>query len=361
MSISNTISSITFICDGVQTVFPANDFYILQKQDIVVYLENTTTGNVSTLVLDTDYSVTISGQSFSITTVQTYANTYKLIVQRNLEFLQPAEFSPYTGVNASVLNVCLDRLTMFCQELEKAISSKIGLAVSSALENIVVQEGPGKFLKWKTDGSGIEAVGISGTGAFAAGDGIDITDNTISLDVNSLVEKTIIDINNDFLPVFDNNTGLDKKIKLAKLNDPAASFVTVSANTTLPNERVLTAGTGITLNDAGAGGNLTLNSFIKAACIVDMYALNVGGGTALLASYNVTSVTSSGSGYVSVNFATPFPSAIYGGHATCADNGTTGVFFTGKPESSSKWTGFAMTDAGALANPPFVLFTFYSF
>jgi len=40
----------------------------------------------------------------------------------------------------------------------------------------------------------------------------------------------------------------------------AASYITVNAETKLPNERILTAGTGITLTDAGAGGALTINS-----------------------------------------------------------------------------------------------------
>jgi hypothetical protein len=38
----------------------------------------------------------------------------------------------------------------------------------------------------------------------------------------------------------------------------AATYVTVTSETKLPNERKITAGTGITLTDGGAGGNLTI-------------------------------------------------------------------------------------------------------
>ena len=38
----------------------------------------------------------------------------------------------------------------------------------------------------------------------------------------------------------------------------AASYITVNAETKLPNERILTAGSGITLTDAGSGGSLTI-------------------------------------------------------------------------------------------------------
>lgn len=40
----------------------------------------------------------------------------------------------------------------------------------------------------------------------------------------------------------------------------AAAFVTLATDATLTSERVLTAGTGISMVDAGAGGNLTINA-----------------------------------------------------------------------------------------------------
>ena len=45
----------------------------------------------------------------------------------------------------------------------------------------------------------------------------------------------------------------------------AASYVTVNAERRLPNERVLTAGTGITLVDGGAGGDITITSTAESA------------------------------------------------------------------------------------------------
>lgn len=38
-----------------------------------------------------------------------------------------------------------------------------------------------------------------------------------------------------------------------------AQYVTLAANGTLTNERILTAGTGITISDGGAGGNVTIS------------------------------------------------------------------------------------------------------
>jgi hypothetical protein len=45
---------------------------------------------------------------------------------------------------------------------------------------------------------------------------------------------------------------------------PAADYVTLSTDGGLSNERVLTAGTGISLTDGGAGGNLTIANTVAA-------------------------------------------------------------------------------------------------
>ena len=39
-----------------------------------------------------------------------------------------------------------------------------------------------------------------------------------------------------------------------------ASYVTLGTNVDLTNERVLTAGTGISITDGGAGGNVTIDA-----------------------------------------------------------------------------------------------------
>jgi hypothetical protein len=48
-----------------------------------------------------------------------------------------------------------------------------------------------------------------------------------------------------------------------------ATYVTLSTNPTLTNERVLTAGSGITVTDGGAGGNVTIASTVTSGAPVD--------------------------------------------------------------------------------------------
>jgi len=59
-----------------------------------------------------------------------------------------------------------------------------------------------------------------------------------------------------------------------------ATYITVTSNTKLPSERVLTAGTGITLTDAGAGGALTIaSSGQNAVGPTGSIQFQLGGGT----------------------------------------------------------------------------------
>ena len=59
----------------------------------------------------------------------------------------------------------------------------------------------------------------------------------------------------------------------------AASYITVGAERRLPNERVLTAGTGITLVDTGAGGAITVNAAgANASGSVGALQLQAGAG-----------------------------------------------------------------------------------
>lgn len=48
-----------------------------------------------------------------------------------------------------------------------------------------------------------------------------------------------------------------------------AQYVTLAADSTLTNERVLTAGTGITVTDAGAGGNVTVATSAILPTVID--------------------------------------------------------------------------------------------
>tara|TARA_R100000008_G_scaffold60856_3_gene38299 strand:- start:3767 stop:5737 length:1971 start_codon:yes stop_codon:yes gene_type:complete len=72
-----------------------------------------------------------------------------------------------------------------------------------------------------------------------------------------------------------------------------ATYITVTANSKLPNERVLTAGSGITIDDAGAGNSITIASTAQSAAGSGaQLQLNAGSGN-FGASANLTFLSGS--------------------------------------------------------------------
>lgn len=92
-----------------------------------------------------------------------------------------------------------------------------------------------------------------------------------NIKISDLPDVTLpLDAPNVFLEVQATEAGEDVSRRVsAQLLQTAigldASFVTVGLNAALPNERVLTGGTGITLVDGGAGSTLTIDAVVPPA------------------------------------------------------------------------------------------------
>lgn len=145
-----------------------------------------------------------------------------------------------------------------------------------------------------------------------------------------------------------------------------SQYVTLATDGTLTNERVLTAGNGIALTDAGAGSTITVAADSASDTVDGVIEIAVqseqetGSSTTLAvtpgrqhfhpsaakawvqfnsagtvaASYNITSVTDSGTGGWTVNIATDFSSASYG-VATSVENSTTRIMMLGTPTAGT--------------------------
>ena len=73
-----------------------------------------------------------------------------------------------------------------------------------------------------------------------------------------------------------------------------ATYITVNPETKLPNERVLTAGTGITIADSGAGGAITITSTVAGAAGPTGSLQFQQGAGSFTGSANLTFLSSSG-------------------------------------------------------------------
>ena len=94
--------------------------------------------------------------------------------------------------------------------------------------------------------------------------GLNHSAGTLKVDIDSQTDISTNAHSNDTLLIYDDDAGVLKKIRVNNLQTasaapPGAQYVTLTADGTLSNERVLTAGDGITKTDNGAGSTVVLD------------------------------------------------------------------------------------------------------
>jgi hypothetical protein len=95
-----------------------------------------TTGGVeTTLVLNTDYTVTLnadqdSNPGGSVTTGIALAVNYTLIIASNVAYLQPVDLQNLGGFYPEVINDALDKLTILVQQLQEQVTRSLKLPIS---------------------------------------------------------------------------------------------------------------------------------------------------------------------------------------------------------------------------------------
>ena len=122
MTISSETNKIVYACDNSTTEFPYT-FKIIENNDLLVTLYNEDTYEETTLVLDTDYTVTGAGVETggNVTTVSTYDTTYKLIIQRNVGYLQETDYVNNEDLDADTLENSFDTMVMMIQQLKETV------------------------------------------------------------------------------------------------------------------------------------------------------------------------------------------------------------------------------------------------
>lgn len=108
-------------------------FYFLADAELAVTYTNAS-GNDTLLTLDVDYTVAGAGDEDggTITTTQAYAAGGKLVILRDVEFVQPIEYTDGDGFPAKTHERGLDRLTMLAQQLREVSNRTLRFAPSDS-------------------------------------------------------------------------------------------------------------------------------------------------------------------------------------------------------------------------------------
>ncbi len=126
MTISSETFKMIYTCDGSTTVFPYT-FKIFEDGDLEVILYTIADGTETTLTLTTHYTISGAGDASggNVTTVASYANTYKIIIRRSLDLTQETDYVANDPFAAETHEDALDKLTMIVQQQQEALDRTI--------------------------------------------------------------------------------------------------------------------------------------------------------------------------------------------------------------------------------------------
>ena len=164
MTISTTISRESFTGDGSTTVFTFNYKHSVETEIKCTHVDNST-GVESTLVLNTDYTVTGAGAASgtvtfpkSGSTYSTLASTEKIVVYRDTSLTQEVDYVDNDDFPAETHEGALDKLTSIQQEIQDALDrsykfSKTTTDAGTVEITATATERASKLLAYDTSGN----------------------------------------------------------------------------------------------------------------------------------------------------------------------------------------------------------------
>lgn len=162
MAIETTVNRWDFVGNGIWTQAHFTGL-VFNAADLVVK-QTTPGGVVTTLVLNSQYTVTNNYPlpGGDIVFSSPFPDQYKLAVIRRLDLKQSTGFRNQGAFFAELHEDAFDRLTMIAQQHDEQIGRAPSLKESSTYKNLTVDDPiASQYLRWKSDLSGIESVGIS--------------------------------------------------------------------------------------------------------------------------------------------------------------------------------------------------------
>lgn len=132
MTVSSTTSRVDYTGNGSTTAF-AVPFYFLDNTHLLVLSTVISTGVSTTLVLNTDYTVSGAGvpSGGTVTVTAAPSSGVKLSILRNIPLTQLVDYQPNDPFPANTHEMALDKLTMEMQQLSEAQSRALTLSQST--------------------------------------------------------------------------------------------------------------------------------------------------------------------------------------------------------------------------------------
>lgn len=168
MTVSSEIKRKDYSGDGATVSFPT-EFRFLDNSHLKVILSIDATGVEAEQTLDSDYSVTGSGEDSGGTVLMVVAPATgeTLTIKRNVPLTQGIDYVENDPFPASAHENGLDKLTMLVQQLQEEVDRSLKLSESQQSSGLSIpQPDSDKFLQWDEDGNLIN-IDISSLGSVS--------------------------------------------------------------------------------------------------------------------------------------------------------------------------------------------------
>jgi hypothetical protein len=160
---------VQYNCNGTTTAY-TYPFEILANDDLLA-ITATSAGVESTLVLNTDYTVTGAGSSsgtLTLTAGSKCPSGSTLTMLRNIELQQQTDYVDGAAFSAESLEGAIDKQMLIIQQQEEKLARVPMLPKSSTLSGVTLDNPvAGEYLRWNTTADGIESTSsVSTTGSY---------------------------------------------------------------------------------------------------------------------------------------------------------------------------------------------------
>jgi len=180
MTVPNTNTRQPWNGNGSQISFPFTNISFYEDSDFTIVYRDAA-GVETTLVLNTDYTITPTGSTLPYTagtldligswiTTPPAAGT-KIVLQRSVAYTQEIDLTTGGEMPADTIEEGFDRAVMEIQQLKEMIGRSLLLPVSSAYSDLYIPDPSAlKFLRWNATGNALENLDIQGVGDLAVSD-----------------------------------------------------------------------------------------------------------------------------------------------------------------------------------------------
>lgn len=158
MTVSTTSNKIKYDGNGATTLF-SFPFKIFKNEELKVILITKADKIEQVLVLDVDYTVSISkiSNGGEINTTVAHSSDYEILIKRVLDQTQETSFPISSNIPEVSIENSLDKSVMLTQDLKEEISRTIKLKEGSDHENITIPDPEaGKALLWNDAENNLE-------------------------------------------------------------------------------------------------------------------------------------------------------------------------------------------------------------